>query len=32
MPAWEVKKRLPSSEITDWSIIFDLEDEKANEK
>jgi len=32
MPRWAVKRYLPSSEITDWKIIFDYEDEKAKEK
>jgi hypothetical protein len=31
MPAWAVKKYLPSSEISDWQIIFEYEDEKAKE-
>lgn len=31
MPAWEVKRRLPSSEIADWAVIFAYEDEKLKE-
>jgi len=31
MPAWAVKRYLPSSEIADWGIIFEYEDEKTKE-